>query len=211
MLRKVKANYSDSNKFLDKFNLRNSTNDLSQPRSRHMGKRKRQQILLGENRNPNKQIMDRALVSSVKFITSINKREKKRESKISPELSKVLSANTVSSTSTGYSIPDKSKRREYQGNKVYQKQKGGKHSKDVLKQSLKSQMTKKWRTFGLYNESILSSFKELSLQLIDNEVDDDCDTDDDVCDNGITYCQSKLEAALSSALLKQNKSYSRGN
>ena len=173
MLRKIKANYEGEACFeLNKsFECQNSL--LCRPKSRHIGKRRRQEILLGENRNPNKQFLDRPLVSSVKFDAQLKRRDKKRLPEDHPALTKAQSGNTTSSTSTSYTLCDKAKRREYQGNKVYKKQKGGKPNIDTYKQALKSQRTGKWTYFNLYNESDFPCFNEFSFQLIDNEVDDD--------------------------------------
>lgn len=184
MLRKLKAQYDQPDALSGIKLPGNQNSGLSKPRSRHMGKRRRQELLLGENKNPNKQILNRTLVSSVKYDAQLKKRDKKRLPEKVPELTRDYSGNTVSSTSTAYTIIDKAKRREYQGNKLYKKQKGGKHDIDIYKQALKSQANGKWKYFPLYNETDLPCFNQFSLQLIDNEVDDDCDTDDEVLDNG---------------------------
>ena len=205
MLRKIKANYEGEAciGLAKSFDCQDSL--LWRPRSRHIGKRRRQEILLGENRNPNKQFLDRPLVSSVKFDAQIKKREKKRLPEDHPALTKAQSGNTTSSTSTSYTLCDKAKRREYQGNKVYKKQKGGKPNIDTYKQGLKSQRTGKWTYFNLYNESDFPCFNEFSLQLIDNEVDDDWDTDDEVLENGLNYNRRKLLETLNATLEKQLK------
>lgn len=202
MLRKVKANYNSENKTqaIKSFPTYNTT--TYQPKSRHIGKRRRQQILLGENKNPNKQILNRALVSSVKFDAMVKKREKKKVPEDDPELFKAPSGNTTSSTSTTYTICNKVKRREYQGNKVYKKQKGRETQNSEYKQALKSQRTGKWRYFRLYAENDLPCFNDISLQVIDNDVDDDCDTDDEIMENGKNYNRKKLLEALAEIFQK---------
>jgi hypothetical protein len=206
MLRKVRAFDQDAPNIIDRFNSQVFKSGVNQPRSRHIGKRRRQQILLGENYNPNKKILSRTLVSSIKYDTILKRREKKKAIANFPTLSKAQSDNTTSSTSTSYTLVDKAKRREYQGNKIYNKQKGGKQNIGVYKQSLKSQRTDRWKYFNLYNEKELSYLNDFSLHLIDNECDDDCQTDDEVLENGIDYCQNKLNEALFSALQSQVKS-----
>jgi hypothetical protein len=205
MLRKVKAQYDVPHYNDNKNSYHEISLGLQQPRPRHIGKRKRQEILLGENKNPNRHIMDRALVSSIKFDAIIKKRDRKKLSEELTVLSKIQEGNTISSTSTSYTIGDKTKRREYQGNKVYKRQKGGKASIDIFKQALKSQKTGRWKYFSLYNECDLKGFTKINLEVIENEVDDDCETDDETMTNGLNYNRKKLLEGLQSALEKQIK------
>lgn len=172
-------------------------------------------MLLGENSNPNRQVLNRALVSKVKFNPQARKREKKRYMEEDDDLRRELSANTVSSTSTTSTMVDKSKRREYQGTKVYRKQKGGRCRINTFKHMLKRQIPQSMpesdsndentpiyeeRPFNLYNEADLPGFREYSLQIVDNDVDDDCMTDDEIKENAEKYCQKKLLEAIASAL-----------
>ena len=203
MLRKVKAKYDCQEKANFNSSLKGNSKEVQKPKPRHIGKRRRQQILLGENNNPNKLFGDRTLVSSIRFDTFIKKRDRKKCLEEYTVLSKIQMTNNISSTSTSFTIGDKTKRREYQGNKVYRKQKGGKAAIDLFKHGLKSQKTGKWKYFDLYNEGDLKGFESLSMQLIDNEVDDDCDTDDETLTNGQNYNRKKLLEGLQIAVQKQ--------
>eukprot|EP00343_Euplotes_focardii_P005881 CAMPEP_0205814122 /NCGR_PEP_ID=MMETSP0205-20121125/19092_1 /ASSEMBLY_ACC=CAM_ASM_000278 /TAXON_ID=36767 /ORGANISM="Euplotes focardii, Strain TN1" /LENGTH=127 /DNA_ID=CAMNT_0053097517 /DNA_START=40 /DNA_END=423 /DNA_ORIENTATION=- len=127
-----------------------------------MGTKRRQQLLLGENYNPNKNIKERDIVSSIKFDSKIKKRERK-----------ITEDNMIASTSTSYTLNEKEKKNQYQGNKGYKRQKGGKADIDIFKKPLKAQKTGRWKYFNLYNESDLSCFHNKRQKLIDNEVDDD--------------------------------------
>ena len=87
-----------------------------------MGKRRRKQLLLGENYDPNKSVEERIVISSVKYDAKIKKRDRK-----------IKDNDTIASTLTCCTLSDKAKRKEYQGNRIYKRQKGGKADTDIFK------------------------------------------------------------------------------
>ena len=80
-------------------------------------KRKRKEFLEIENNNPNNAISSRDIISSIKYDSMPNKRQKVFE--VQPLLLKERSTNTACSSSTAYTISQISKRREHKGFKVY--------------------------------------------------------------------------------------------
>ena len=180
MLRKIKQNAISTELDNSDNHFQSMKTGKVKLKTQHLGKRRREQLLAGENNNPNKQVMDRAIISKVKFVQDFKRREKKKLQDDSPEMAQGSSVNTASSLWTAFSGLDKSKRREYQGAKPYRKQKGGKLDISVFKKSLKSERTGKWRSFSLFNESELPGFSDYALQIIENEGDDDCQTDIDI-------------------------------
>ena len=82
---------------------------------------------------------------------------KKRERKMKED-------DVLASASTSFTLTDKEKRREYQGNRVYKRQKGGKANIDIFKKPLKSQKTGRWKYFNLFNEGDLGWFTNITTQ-----------------------------------------------
>ena len=76
------------------------------------------------------------------------------------------------------------------------KQNGGKNTIKTHKHPLKSQATGRYRNFRLYYESDLKWFQGRSLKIIENEIDDDCQTDDEMMESGIDYVLTKLDEGL---------------
>ena len=190
MIRKVRAFYEEETKHQlissKKSNSEKSKKD-NKSKPRHIGKRRRQQLLLGENYDPNNWNFERTVISSIKYDAIVKKRERK-----------IKEEDNLASTSTCFTLDDKARRREYQGNKVYKRQKGGKADIDIFKKPLKVEKTGRWKYYNLYNEDDLYWFKGYSHQLIDNEVDDDWDTDDETMTSGIAYMGKKLLEELNS-------------
>ena len=209
MMRNTKINQSDLSVNQKNFWLKPLESIQNQPRPKHIGKRRRQEILLGENWNPNRLFLNRPLVSSVKFHAQIKKRDKKKLPEEDFTVCNPQIQNNTSSASTWFTLSDRAKRREYQGHKIYKRQKGGKQEIGISKQALKSQRTGKWRYFSLYNESdlpCLNKISQLDSQFImDNEMDDDWETDQEVLENGENYNRRKLLETLCIVLQKNDK------
>ena len=194
MLRKVKARYNDlSDKENKIYNWRTQkevkAKCINMPRSRCIGKKRRHKMLLGENYNCGNMRDNLKIVTSIKYDCM----GKKRERKIKEE-------GIIASASTSFTIVDKDKRKEFQGNKTYKRQKGGKANIDVFKKPLKSQKTGRWKYFNLYNETDLKFFTNISHQMIDNEIDDDWDTDEETAENGVAFNNKKLIYSLNDFL-----------
>lgn len=176
---------------------------------RNIGKRRKQKLVLCEGHGQDKQVAGRILVSSIKFDTRIKKRVKKELFEDADCRSEVENRNNTFSASTWYTLTDKAKRREYQGNKLYKRQKGGIYTIDIWKQPFVIQSTGKLRYFDWYNEEDLPWFRRLSMLnsefIMDNDIDDDCGTDEEVLENGEEYNTEKLVEALTLYLQKKQK------
>lgn len=163
MLRRVRATYtSRSTKNRPAQTKQSKAQAPKAPRSGPLGKRRRQRLLLGENYNPNNLKDGLKIVTSIKYDTMVHKRQKVDEDDV------------LASTSTAITTAEKTKRKEFQGNRIYRKQKkGGKANFDIFRKPLKMQKTGRWKYFNLFIEKDLKWSTKISQHLIDNEVDDD--------------------------------------
>ncbi len=113
MLRRVRATYtSRSTKNRPAQTKQSKAQAPKAPRSGPLGKRRRQRLLLGENYNPNNLKDGLKIVTSIKYDTMVHKRQKVDEDDV------------LASTSTAITTAEKTKRKEFQGNRIYRKQKG---------------------------------------------------------------------------------------
>lgn len=166
MLRRVKASRTaktgrNNKKLEKKCKLKASRN----PRKRNLGKRKRKELLLSENNNPNNDWAQLKVVTSIRYDSVMNKRQKTEED------------DAMTSTSTAFTTKSRGKTKELDDHKTYKRLKGGNDNIPIFKKPFRVEKTGRCKYFKVFNEKDLRWLDGISHILIDNGGDDDCETD----------------------------------